>query len=299
MKKLLRKETIIGFCVIVALVILFVGIEYLKGINVFKPSNYYYVVYEDSAGLEPAAPVTVNGYKVGQVKVVEYLYNNPGHILVELSLDKEMKLPVNSRADIDVSLLGTASVKLSMSNESTYYVPGDTIQGSVIPGMLQGIQDQVMPNISGIVTKVDTLLTSVNALVGSPALINTVDNLEIFTKNLNGTIVGVNKAVNSVPAILEDVNAITSKLQNITEDLNALSSTLATAPVDSTIQNVNRMSAELAELSAKFNNPDSSIGQLLNGSELYDNINNAISDLDSLFIDIKKNPKRYISIKLL
>lgn len=303
MKKLFRKEVTIGVCVIAALVLLFVGIEYLKGLNVFKPANYYYVIYEDVAGLEPAAPVVVNGYKVGQVQSVEYMYDNPGHVKVELSLDKELSLPLGTTADIDVSLLGTASVKLNMGTSKEFYEVGSTIEGRVIPGMLDGVtaalQTDLLPNINSISSRADSLLLSLNNVMGDSAIINTLHNLEQFSGSLNTTMTGVNATISRLPAVLDDVNAIAARLQAITADLNVLSSSLANAPIDQTLNNINQMSEELKQLTEKLNNPDSSIGQLLNGSELYDNINKTIEDLDKLFIDIKENPKRYINVKLL
>lgn len=299
MKKIFRKEVIIGLCVVVALFILFYGIEFLKGVNVFRPHNNYYVVYEDVAGLKSAAPVTVNGYQVGQVMSVKYMYNNPGHVLVEMSLDKEMKLPLHTTADIEVSLLGTASIILNMTSDSEYYHAGDTITGAVKPGMLDGLQTDVMPNVGKIATNVDSLLLSLNALISDPALSNTIKNLETFSTSLNQTMNGVKAASSTLPGVMKEVDEIAAQLTEISKNINVLSSELANAPVDSIIDNLNRMSAQLAEVSEKLNNPDSSIGKLLNDEGLYNNINSTISDLDSLFIDIKKNPKRYINIKLL
>lgn len=92
MKKIRTKEFIIGASVLLSLLILFFGIDYLKGINVFKSANYYYASYTNVAGLSQSAPVTLNGFKVGLVREISYEYDNPGHVAVELSLDKQLKL---------------------------------------------------------------------------------------------------------------------------------------------------------------------------------------------------------------
>lgn len=91
------RELIIGMSVLVALLVLFFGIDYLKGINVFKAANYYYVSYTNVNGLTVSSPVTINGFKVGQVRDINYEYDNPGHVLVELSLDKKLKVPRAAR----------------------------------------------------------------------------------------------------------------------------------------------------------------------------------------------------------
>ena len=125
MKKLLSKELIIGLSVLVALFVLFFGINYLKGNNIFKDSNYYYASYTNVAGLAQSAPVTVNGFKVGLVKDIRYEYDNPGHVLVEISLDKHLKVPQGTEAVIASDMLGTASVVLKMGTSKDYHNVGD------------------------------------------------------------------------------------------------------------------------------------------------------------------------------
>ena len=95
-----KKEILVGLTVALALVLLFVGINFLKGVNVFKAANYYYATYTDVAGLSTSAPVTINGFKVGQVRSVEYQYDNPGHVVVEFSVDKALRIPQGSQAVI-------------------------------------------------------------------------------------------------------------------------------------------------------------------------------------------------------
>ena len=116
MKTLFRKELMIGLTVLVMLLILFFGIDYLKGINVFHPANYYYATYENVEGLAQSAPVTVNGYKVGLVREIEYEFDNPGHIRVELSLDKQLKVPRGSRAVLTTDMLGTSTIALELAS---------------------------------------------------------------------------------------------------------------------------------------------------------------------------------------
>ncbi|MDE6206708.1 MAG: MlaD family protein, partial [Muribaculaceae bacterium] len=116
MKPLQRKEFIIGLLVIVALAILFAGINFLKGINIFKASNYYYIGYNDVAGLAVSAPVNLNGYKVGQVRAIHYDYDHPGQVFVEISVDKSLRLPHGTQGELATDILGTATVALKLSN---------------------------------------------------------------------------------------------------------------------------------------------------------------------------------------
>lgn len=299
MKKLIRKETVIGACVLIALAILFFGIEYLKGVSIFKPSNYYYVVYENVNGLQVSAPVTVNGFKIGQVDNVELMYDNPGHVLVEISLDKKFQIPVNSKALISSDLLGTASIIIDMSKDTAYYAPGDTIPGSKSSGMMDKVTDQLLPGVTDILPKVDSILTNVNELTGNPALGSTLKNVEELTSALNSMTKSLNASAKAVPEVIGGVNSVVASVDSLVADLNALSSKLATAPIDSTVANFNKISEDIAVLTSRLKDPDSTLGNLLNDSGLYDNLNNAAQSIDSLLIDIRKNPKRYINIKLL
>ncbi|MDE6316833.1 MAG: MlaD family protein [Muribaculaceae bacterium] len=299
MKKLFTKEMMIGACVLIALAILFFGIEYLKGVSIFKPSNYYYAVYNDVKGLEVSAPVTVNGYKIGQVDNVELMYDRPGCVLVSMSLDKKFKIPVNSKALIESSLLGTASVKIDLASEDTFYTPGDTIPAGVAAGMMDQVSQQLLPGVSNLVPKVDSILTNVNTLTGNEALLQSFKNIEQLTSTLNTTAVNLNAAVKTLPSTVGAVNGVIASVNAIVADLDTVTSQIAEASIESTLENFNRISNDLAALTSQLQNPNSTLGALMNDSGLYDNLTKASLSIDSLLVDIRKNPKRYISIKLL
>ncbi|MBD5246538.1 MAG: MCE family protein [Barnesiella sp.] len=299
MKKLFTKEMIIGACVLIALAVLFFGIEYLKGVSVFKPSNYYYAVYDNVEGLEVSAPVTVNGFKIGQVDNVELMYDRPGCVLVSMSLDKQFKIPVNSKALIETSLLGTASVKIDMAAGQSYYAPGDTVPSGKVAGMLDQVSNQILPGVSDLVPKVDSILTNVNALTGNEALLQSFKNIEQLTSTLTVTAANLNAATKTLPATVGAVNGVINTVNGIVADLDSVTSQIAEAPIESTLENFNRISNDLAALTAQLQNPNSTLGALMNDSGLYDNLTKASLSIDSLLVDIRKNPKRYISIKLL
>lgn len=299
MNKNYKKEVVIGICVILALCFLFLGIDYLKGINVFKPSNYYLVSYTNVKGLAVSAPVTVNGFKVGQVRSIQYEYDNPGHVLVELSLDKALKVPVDSKAIIESDMLGTASVTLKMAPNTSYHKVGAHLIGETSTGMMDNVSENLLPAVSQIFPKIDSLLTSLNAVAGDPALISAIKRLDGISASLDATMRQLNKSVNTLPTVMNNVESTTKNLDKLSNDLAELSTTLKSLPVDSTFNNINILSDNLAKMSEDLNNPNSTLGLMMHDPALYNNLNSTVKSLDSLFIDIKKNPKRYISIKLL
>lgn len=299
MKKIFRKEVIIGLSAVVALVILFVGIDFLKGVNVFKASNYYYVTYTDVQGLAISAPVTINGYKVGQVREISYQYDNPGHVKVEIALDRELKLPKGTRAVLSSDLLGTASIALELADSKDFYDVGAELQGFVPKGMMDNVANNLMPSVQAIFPKVDTLLTGINALVADPAIASSVKRLDAITSNLEVATRQLNAIMATLPPITHDVKSITGNVSVASANLTQLTGKMNSLPIDSLMNELQKTAANLHELTRQLNNPNSTLGLLMNDPALYNNINKTVRSLDSLFIDIKANPKRYISIKLL
>ena len=298
MKKVFRKEVIIGLSVIAALGILVFGINYLKGVNVFKASNYYYAVYDNVEGLAVSAPVTLNGFKVGQVRDIRYEFNNPGHVSVEMSLDKALRIPSGSKALLGTDLLGTASISLQLNNEAaSVHAVGDTIESGSAKG-LSGLTENVIPSVETIFPKIDSLLSGLNAIVADPALKASVGRLDAISADLAVASQRLASTMNSLAPVVADVKNITSNVDSLTGDLAEVSHRLNQAEIDSLLANLSATSANLAALSAQLNDPESSIGKLTRDPELYDNINSTVSSLDSLFVDIKRNPKRYVTIKV-
>ena len=295
-----KKEILVGLTVALALVLLFVGINFLKGVNVFKAANYYYATYTDVAGLSTSAPVTINGFKVGQVRSVEYQYDNPGHVVVEFSVDKALRIPQGSQAVITTDLLGTATIALRMgADRSAFYSVGDTVATGVEAGLMSAVSNDVMPAVSAIIPKIDSLITGLNTLVSDPALSASVRRMDNITADLGASVQSLRTVMAAMEPVSRNVTSITANVDTISGNLSTVSGELAAAPVDSIMGELNRTVANLEQLTAALNNPDSSIGRLTSDPELYNNINSTVMSLDSLFVDIKRNPKRYISIKLL
>lgn len=299
MKQIFRKEVLIGLIVIIALAILFVGIDFLKGVNVFKAANYYIATYTNVEGLAISAPVTVNGYKVGLVREINYEYDNPGHVQVEISLNKNLKVPRGTQAVIKSDMLGTASIELKMGAGPNFHAVGDELEGVVASGLMDNVSNKLLPSVGEIMPKIDSLLTNINKIVSDPALLNSMKRLDAISANLEKATSRLSTVMATLPPITSDVKSITGSLTQSTDDLTKLTARLRDVPVDSLAADIAAVTANLKELSAQLNDPNSTIGKLTHDPQLYNTLNSTISSLDSLFIDIKKNPKRYISIKLL
>ncbi len=292
--KRFSKEFKIGLSVLIAAVVLFTGINYLKGINVFKAANYYYVSYENVNGLSVSSPVTLNGLKVGQVRDISYEYDNPGHVLVELSLDKRIKVPAQSKAIITTDILGTASVVLKLSANDGMHNVGDKLIGEMAPSLLDDVTANMLPSVNRIFEKVDTLLTGVNALIADSALLNTVKRLDKISANLEATTGQLNRSLATLPSTMKGVNSSVGNLDSLTANLASVSAQLKQMEIATTMSRVDSIARNMAWVTGQLTRPDNSVGLLLNDRKIYDNLDNATTTIDSILIDVKKNPRRYI-----
>ncbi len=300
MKKIFNREFIIGLSVIVAILILIFGIDFLKGINLFRPAHYYLAYYDNVDELTVSSPVLINGYKVGQVREVNFNYTKPGKVEVVMALDKNLKLPEGTRADIGTTLLSGARIELSMGKGPELLPSGSELATGVKEGLMSSVQDGLMPAITGILPKVDSLLYNLNLLVADPALSASIGRLDGITNNLLATTQGLNSTMNNqVPRLANNTVKLTQSLDTIVGNLGQLSYQLKSLPIDATVDNVNQLTANLTQFSKQLNDKNSTLGLLTSDPELYNQLNRVSADIDSLIVDIKKNPKRYISIKLL
>lgn len=299
MKKIFSKEVIIGITVLVSLAALFIGIDYLKGINIFRPSNYYYVKYTNVTGLAVSAPVTINGFQVGLVREINYDYSHNGNMKVELTLDEDLKIPKGSIATIENDLLGVASVKLVLSENNVFHEVGDYIEGKYAVGMMDNVSTKVMPTFEKMLPKIDSIVTGLNKIISNPALNNTITRLDQISSNIEKTTTVLNKmAVNKLPMTIDNINSITNNLDTITSNLTDLTATLKAEDVDAIVSNLNKTSNNIAQLTNNLNDSTSTVGALLNDRSLYDHLNTTLTNVDSILIDLRKNPKKYVNFKL-
>lgn len=299
------KEFSIGLCVVIAIAVVFFGIEYLKGNNIFKPANYYYTSYTNVAGLAQSAPVTLNGFKVGLVREINYDYEHPGTVKVELSLDKELRLPEGSAAVLATDMLGTSSIELVLGQSKNMIEIGQTIEGRQSEGLMSKVTNDILPAVGNIMPKIDSLLTSLNEIASNPAIGSSLNHINTAMINIEASSRQLSTAMTAMPGLASDakvsmsnVKQMSQNLNSISNDLTSLSSQLKGLPIEQTMENVYQTSHTLKELMSQLNDKKSSLGMLLNDPVLYNNLSNASASLDSLLIDVKKNPKRYISIKL-
>ena len=289
--KFFTKEVQIACVAIVALVVLYFGLNFLKGLNLFSNSNAYFLQFEDASGLSVSSPVYANGYKVGVVEEVKYDYMQPKKIVARVALDKQMRIPIGSQAEISSDLLGNLKINLVLTDNPLQFIAaGDTILGHAEKGMMGKVAEMV-PAIEAMMPKLDSILTSLNTLLADPALANTLHNVEGMTANLNQTSADLRLLSASlgrnVPSMMVKADSVLGNTQQLTTNLVAIDVAAMTAKVNQTLANVE-------EMTKKLNSNEGTLGLLMRDATLYNNLSNTAADADSLLKDLKKHPKRYV-----
>jgi phospholipid/cholesterol/gamma-HCH transport system substrate-binding protein len=289
------KEIKIALVSILGIVVLFFGLQFLKGLSVFSSDNAMYVAFTDATGLSVSSPVYANGYRVGVVKALDYDYDPHGKIVAEIGLNKQMRVPVGSRAELASDLLGNIKINLVLGDDPLRMIAvGDTISGGMEAGIMSKV-GEMMPVILDIAPKLDSIMSSLNVLLADPALRNTLHNVEGMTDNLNATsqeLKTLSASLNrEVPSMMHKANGVLDNTQQLTHNLSKIDVEAMNAKVNQTLANVEQMTQRL-------NSNEGTLGLLMRDPSLYNNLSATAASADSLLTDLKAHPKRYVHFSI-
>ena len=294
-KKIFTKEVKIGITFLVAIFILYFGINFLKGINVFSPANNYVVVFNNVSGMLVSDPVTINGLKIGQVKGMNFDPTVPSKIFVQIQMEKDIKLKKGSKIEMDVSMMGGSTLILDASkSESSFLNTGDTIFGEKKSGMIDAVTGMV-PHVETILPKLDSMLVNINNLLSNEDLMKTLESASILTAELSKSAYQMNRTMSTINATLPEMTSNLNKsimnVEGITNQVNSMDLNATMSKLDATLGNMEM-------LSQKMNSKDNSMGLLFNDTQLYDSLNVVLGSAASLLNDIQASPSKYINIKV-
>lgn len=306
----ISNETKVGILAAVAITILILGYNFLKGNDVFSDDKEFYAVYERVDGLLVSNPVLVNGFQIGRVS--QLTLKPSGEILAQFKISNEYEIPVNTVAKLEsTSLLGGKAIVFQLGNSRQYAGDGDTLQ-ALIP---KGIMEQVEPmqqKAQMIIGRMDSILASLNKTI-SPEfqgnfnrtfenMANTMENLEGTTRKFDGLVGSQSSRITAIMANLESISANfrknNDKITSIMTNIDKVTDEVARADFARTIRNADQAIAELQASINKINAGEGSLGMLIHDQGLYNNLNSAAENLDRLMIDLKANPKRYVSFSV-
>ena len=293
MKTVFTKEAKIGLVSIVCLALLYIGINYLKGVNLFKPVNHYYVAFSNVKGVTVSSPVFVEGFKVGLVREITYDYDTTGKISVLVSLEDKMRINKGSYITVVNSFLGGAELHIHLNPfVDDYFHSGDTIEGRMEADMMTSVQENLLPGIEQMMPKLDSILGGLQTLVNHPALTQSLTHIEQTTASLEHSSRRLDQMLaKDVPVIMENIKGITANFELVSGQLKDLD-------LVETMQTVNATLANLKLTTDKLNSADNSLGLLLNDRQLYDNLNGTMENASLLLLDLREHPKRYVHFSL-
>ncbi|MDA7794413.1 MlaD family protein [Flavobacteriales bacterium] len=313
----MKSEVKIGLVGLIAILILIWGINFLKGNNIFGDSNNYYAIYSNIDGLESSSPVRINGLTVGNVSEIYFHPSNTGDIIVEFTLNDDIRFPINTVAKIyNSDIMGTKAVQLIYGNSNSYASIGDTLFSDVEDGLKEEVNKQVLPlknKAEELISSIDSVMTVITTVLDKDAreslsgslrsLNRTFSTMELAMVKLDSVIY---KNDTRVSNILLNVESITTNLHNNNEQISnvirnfeSISDSLAKSNIKNTIYNLDNSLSKFDKILQKIDNGEGTIGLLLNDKEMYNNLTSASKQLDLLIEDMKKYPKRYVTFSLL
>lgn len=289
------KEVKIALVAIVGGVILFYGLNFLKGVTVFSSDNSYTIAFHNISGLSTSSPIYADGYRVGVVKSIDYDYRNHDTILVHVDINKEFRIPKGSSAEIVSDLLGNIQVNLLLANNPRERIePGEVIVGNLNDGAVGQMKDMI-PTIQKMLPKLDSIMASINVLLADPAIAQSLHNVRTITSDLTVSTKQLNVLMTTlnhrVPGMLGKADDILSNTQQLTNNLAQIDVASTMAKIDATLDGVQLFTQ-------KLNNEQGTLGLLLNDPSLYNRINTTVLSADSLLVNIKQHPKRYVHFSL-
>ena len=300
MKLKYAREIKVGILAVVCIFLLFFGFNYLKGVNIFSSIHSFHGVYTNIHGLELQAPVYIRGYKVGQVDNIDYDFTRDSSFTVDISIKRNINLPEGTRmALVSDGIMGGMAIELILpatevaSKEDIAYLPtGATIPTTVVPGLLDGLQESVIQPLSNTLASLDTILGQLETQLDNNHIESILANADLAVADLQTSSQQLKQVMShQVPSVVTKLDTTMSDLQQVVTDVKAANIKATVARVDTALDNVNYLIAD-------FRSPNGTVGMLLNDKGLYNHIDSAVVSVDSLLVDLKANPKRYVHFSL-
>jgi phospholipid/cholesterol/gamma-HCH transport system substrate-binding protein len=304
----ISNETKVGALTAIAIVILILGFNFLKGRNLTERNDLIYTVFPDIKGLQVSNPVFIKGLQVGKISEMHEKDNNLTGIVVAINLNKDINIPANSKAIINSDLLGSNSLEIRMGNSTAYIKDGDTLQTTAKLGIMTEITQSLNPaitNVNKTLASLDILIRQLSAVLDP----NTQGNLQSIIANLTSTSRQLERLIaaqsESLGNTIDNVETLTGtfaknsgRIDSTIGNLQRTTQSLADADIAQTLQTVNRTVGKLEQTLNTINSKNGSLGMLLNDRQLYNELRMTNRSLTTLLDDIRVNPKRYVSISV-
>lgn len=313
----IKTEYKIGVIGLITILVLYFGIMFLKGKDIFNVETSYYAVFDDVSGLYKSNYIYLNGMKVGYIKDINMLDQSGKKFVVWIAVSGDVKIPDDSKLSIFSSdMLGSKALKINMGISKTSFEKKDTITSDIENGMIDQLANNITPivvKLNSVMTNLDTLIVSVNNVMDSKTQANikaSMESIKNSTQNIEHITLNLDKVVeserNKIKTILTNAESITNNfkennqaLTNAINNFSNISDTIAKANLGKTITQTNLSLKSLSNILKSIEQGEGNAGLLLKDDKLYKNMESSTKKLDALIEDIKQNPKRYLKFSIL
>lgn len=288
-KTFLNNEVKIGIAVVFAIAMLYFGINFLKGINIFTPNTTLYVQYNSVDGIVKTSHVLINGYQVGHVSDIVFDYTKEAPITLELTVDRKLVVPKGTIAEVyETGMLGDKAIRLRLGKSNELCHKGDTIEGIITGGVLAQAMESLLPPIQNMIPNIDSTVRALRAVVESEHVENILANADDAVKSLKD-------ASGKLDAMMStDIKPFMADAKNVAAKLDKVATDVSEADLKKTLSELETAIANVKLATAKLSSTDNTLGLLLNDRKLYNDVDSILINGNALVVDLKQNPKRYV-----
>ena len=299
----ITKEIRTGVLVMTGLVMTIFSFNYLKGINILDKSRYFLVVYDNVEGLVPSNPVTINGYKIGNVQKINFSDDGTNKLEIKLMIDNEVEFSKSSKAELyETGLIGGKAIAIIPNYEdSSIAVSGDYLLGTIKPGLTELVNQKLTPlqdKLESAIQNADKVMLNVNELLSYDTKTSLQQSIVNF-KSISESLYETTGNLNSI--ILNNTNSIENSLKNIessAENFNEITESVSDANLSDLILELNSTVSNFNLVLTKINSGNGSVSKLLDNDAIFNNLEKATSELEALINDVKANPSRYVHFSI-
>lgn len=284
------KELVIGLTTLATIICFAWGYNFLKGKNVFKAKRDYYAFYDHVHGLEVGQPVTISGYKIGQVTEITLDVSFGGALLVGFHISKPLEINSDTKVKIyDMDIMGAKGLQLELGTSSQMAVTGDTLQGDIQISLTEQVTKQFVPIKDGterLINVLDSTLRSITLLTQKASHL-----IEVNHNSISSAAEHIDTLSQTLSAQREDFEVILNNFKVFSEDLAASDVSEAISQIDETMNSLDLVLTDI-------NSGQGSLGKLVKDGQLYTDMSASMSQLELLLEDLREHPKRYVHFSL-
>jgi phospholipid/cholesterol/gamma-HCH transport system substrate-binding protein len=293
------REIKVGILAAVCVFLLIFGLNFLKGVNIFSPTNAYHGIYYNLHGLEEQAAVYIRGHKVGQVDAIHYDFTRDSAFTIDISIRRDIALPQGTQmALVSDGLLGGMAIELQLpeqspiTNNQSPIEKGSFLSTTYIPGLMESLQGELLAHVDEAIQDVDSLVAELQAQVAGGHIQATLTNVDRVSGDLSVVSADLKRMMNNqVPRIVNNADTAVANLNTVIAEVKQ-------ADIKATVGKVDKAVADVNGLISDVRSEEGTLGQLIYNKSLYNHIDATVLSADSLLVDLKAHPKRYVHFSL-